>query len=137
MGLAVMTELPLVIINVQRGGPSTGLPTKTEQADLLQAMFGRNGECPVPVVAARSPADCFDVVQEAWRIAVRFMTPVFLLTDGYIANGSEPWQIPDVEVAAARSRSSIPARRTTATCSIPTPATSGWPGPGPCPARRA
>lgn len=95
MGLAVMTELPLLVINVQRGGPSTGLPTKTEQADLMQAMFGRNGECPLPVIAARSPADCFDVVQEAWRIAVRFMTPVMVLTDGYIANGSEPWRIPD------------------------------------------
>ena len=95
MGLAVMTELPLLIINVQRGGPSTGLPTKTEQADLLQAMFGRNGECPMPVLAARSPADCFDVAQEAWRIAVRFMTPVMMLTDGYLANGSEPWRIPD------------------------------------------
>ncbi|HUY88813.1 MAG TPA: 2-oxoacid:acceptor oxidoreductase subunit alpha [Pirellulales bacterium] len=96
MGLAVMTELPLLIVNVQRGGPSTGLPTKTEQADLLQAMFGRNGECPMPVLAACSPADCFDVVQEAWRIAVRFMTPVMVLTDGYLANGSEPWRIPDV-----------------------------------------
>ncbi|HUY36272.1 MAG TPA: 2-oxoacid:acceptor oxidoreductase subunit alpha [Pirellulales bacterium] len=95
MGLAVMTELPLIIINVQRGGPSTGLPTKTEQADLLQAMYGRNGECPMPIIAARSPADCFDVMQEAWRIAVRFMTPVIVLTDGYIANGSEPWRIPD------------------------------------------
>ena len=95
MGLAVMTELPLLIINVQRGGPSTGLPTKTEQADLLQAMYGRNGECPMPVIAARSPADCFDVVQEAWRIAVRFMTPVMVLTDGYLANGSEPWRIPE------------------------------------------
>ena len=97
MGLAVMTELPLVIVNVQRGGPSTGLPTKTEQADLLQALFGRNGECPIPVVAARGPADCFDVAQEAWRIAVRYMTPVLLLSDGYIANGSEPWLIPEVE----------------------------------------
>ncbi len=96
IGLAVMTELPLVIVNVQRGGPSTGLPTKTEQADLLQAVCGRNGECPVPVIAARSPADCFDVAIEAWRIATRFMTPVLLLTDGYIANGSEPWRIPDV-----------------------------------------
>ena len=96
MGLAVMTELPMIVINVQRGGPSTGLPTKTEQADLLQAMFGRNGECPMPVIAARSPADCFDVAQEAWRIAVRYMTPVMLLTDGYIANGSEPWRIPEV-----------------------------------------
>ena len=102
-----MTELPLLIINVQRGGPSTGLPTKTEQADLLQAMFGRNGECPLPVIAARSPADCFDVAQEAWRIATRFMTPVMMLTDGYIANGSEPWRIPDVEDAAAdRSQAS-------------------------------
>lgn len=97
IGLAVMTELPLLIINVQRGGPSTGLPTKTEQADLMQAMFGRNGECPVAVIAARSPADCFDVVQEAWRIATRFMTPVMVLTDGYIANGSEPWLIPDAQ----------------------------------------
>lgn len=94
MGLAVMTELPMVIINVQRGGPSTGLPTKTEQADLYQAVFGRNGECPMPVLAASSPADCFDAAQEAWRIAVRYMTPVMLLTDGYIANGSEPWRIP-------------------------------------------
>jgi 2-oxoglutarate ferredoxin oxidoreductase subunit alpha len=95
MGLAVMLELPLIIVNVQRGGPSTGLPTKTEQSDLFQAIYGRNGECPMPVVAARSPGDCFDVAQEAWRIAVRFMTPVMLLSDGYIANGSEPWMIPD------------------------------------------
>ncbi len=97
IGLAVMTELPLVIINVQRGGPSTGLPTKTEQADLLQALFGRNGECPVPVIAARSPADCFDAAIEAWRIATRHMTPVFLLSDGYIANGAEPWKVPEVD----------------------------------------
>ncbi len=96
IGLAVMTELPVLIINVQRGGPSTGLPTKTEQADLLQAVCGRNGECPVPVLAARSPGDCFDIVQEAWQIAVRYMTPVFVLSDGYLANGSEPWRIPDV-----------------------------------------
>jgi 2-oxoglutarate ferredoxin oxidoreductase subunit alpha len=96
LGLAVMTELPMIVVNVQRGGPSTGLPTKTEQADLFQAMFGRNGECPMPVLAARSPADCFDVAQEAWRLAVRHMTPVFVLSDGYIANGSEPWRIPDV-----------------------------------------
>jgi 2-oxoglutarate ferredoxin oxidoreductase subunit alpha len=95
MGLAVMTELPMVIVNVQRGGPSTGLPTKTEQADLYQAVFGRNGECPMPVLAASSPADCFDAAQEAWRIAARYMTPVMLLTDGYIANGSEPWRIPN------------------------------------------
>lgn len=94
MGLAMMLELPMVIINVQRGGPSTGLPTKTEQADLLQCMFGRNGEAPIPIVACRSPADCFHVALEAWRIAVRFMTPVILLSDGYIANGAEPWRIP-------------------------------------------
>lgn len=96
IGLAVMTELPLVVINVQRGGPSTGLPTKTEQADLMQAMYGRNGECPVPVVAASTPGDCFDAVLEAARIATRYMTPVILLTDGYLANGSEPWMIPVV-----------------------------------------
>ncbi len=94
MGLAVMTELPMIIISVQRGGPSTGLPTKTEQSDLYQAMFGRNGESPMPVVSASSPADCFDAIQEAWRIAVEHMTPVLFLTDGYIANGSEPWRIP-------------------------------------------
>ena len=96
MGLAVIMELPMVIINVQRGGPSTGLPTKTEQSDLLQVMFGRNGECPMPVIASKSPGDCFDVALEAWRIAVRYMTPVMILTDGYIANGSEPWRIPEI-----------------------------------------
>ncbi len=96
IGLAVMTELPLVVVDVQRGGPSTGLPTKTEQADLLQAMFGRNGEAPVPIVAPRSPADCFDAALEAARIAVTYRTPVILLSDGYLANGSEPWQIPEV-----------------------------------------
>ncbi len=97
MGLAVMLELPMIIINIQRGGPSTGLPTKTEQSDLFQAVFGRNGECPMPVIAARSPADCFDLAHEAWRIATRYMTPVMLLSDGYIANGSEPWLIADVD----------------------------------------
>jgi len=96
IGLAVMTELPLVVINVQRGGPSTGLPTKTEQADLLQAMYGRNGEAPVAVLAASSPTDCFYMALEASRIAIKYMTPVILLTDGYIANGSEPWKIPHV-----------------------------------------
>lgn len=96
MGLGMMLELPMIIVNIQRGGPSTGLPTKTEQSDLFQAMYGRNGESPIPVIAARSPSDCFDVAQEAWRIAVRYMTPVILLSDGYIANGSEPWQIPNV-----------------------------------------
>lgn len=93
-GLAVIMELPMVVINVQRGGPSTGLPTKTEQSDLYQALYGRNGECPMPVISASSPGDCFDVAQEAWRLAVRYMTPVMLMTDGYIANGSEPWKIP-------------------------------------------
>jgi len=96
IGLAVMTEMPVVIVNVQRGGPSTGLPTKTEQADLFQAILGRNGECPVPVIAACSPADCFAATIEAFEVATRYMTPVFLLTDGYIANGSEPWMVPDV-----------------------------------------
>ena len=96
IGLAVSLELPLLIIDIQRGGPSTGLPTKTEQSDLLQAMFGRNGEAPVPVIAAQSPGDCFSAAIEAARIALTYRTPVFLLSDGYIANGSEPWQIPDV-----------------------------------------
>ena len=97
IGLAVSLELPLIIVDVQRGGPSTGLPTKTEQADLLQAMFGRNGEAPVPIVAPRSPADCFEVAIEAARIATMYRTPVFILSDGYVANGSEPWRIPDVD----------------------------------------
>lgn len=94
MGLAVMLEIPLVIVNIQRGGPSTGLPTKTEQSDLLQAYYGRNGECPMPVVAASTPSDCFDAVYEAVRIAVQHMTPVIFLSDGYIANGAEPWRFP-------------------------------------------
>jgi 2-oxoglutarate ferredoxin oxidoreductase subunit alpha len=97
IGLAVMTELPVVIVDVQRGGPSTGLPTKTEQADLLQAMFGRNGECPVPVIAACSPSDCFHATVEAFNIATKYMTPVLLLTDGYLANGSEPWKLPEFD----------------------------------------
>lgn len=96
INLAVMTELPLVILDIQRGGPSTGLPTKTEQADLLQAMFGRNGESPVAILAPQSPVDCFDIAYEAVQVATRFMCPVFVLSDGYIANGSEPWKIPDV-----------------------------------------
>ncbi len=95
MGLAIMTELPLVIVNSQRGGPSTGLPTKTEQSDLYQAVYGRNGDAPMPVVAARSPADAFECAIEACRIAVQYMTPVMLLTDGYIANAAEPWKVPD------------------------------------------
>src|SRR5690349_230696 len=96
MGLAVMTELPLVVVNSQRGGPSTGLPTKTEQSDLYQAIYGRNGDSPVPVIAARSPADAFECAIEACRIATRYMTPVMLLTDGYIANAAEPWKVPDM-----------------------------------------
>jgi 2-oxoglutarate ferredoxin oxidoreductase subunit alpha len=96
LGLAMMLELPMLCVNVQRGGPSTGLPTKTEQADLLQAICGRNGECPIPVIAAKSPVDCFYTVLEAWKIATRYMTPVLILTDGYLANGSEPWQLPNV-----------------------------------------
>jgi 2-oxoglutarate ferredoxin oxidoreductase subunit alpha len=95
IGLAVSVELPLIICDIQRAGPSTGMPTKTEQADLLQAMFGRNGESPVPIVAPASPADCFNAAIEAARIAVKYRTPVFLLSDGYLANGSEPWRIPD------------------------------------------
>ena len=97
IGLAVSLELPLLVVDIQRGGPSTGLPTKTEQADLLQAMFGRNGEAPVPIIAPCSPSDCFDAAIEAARIAIEYRTPVFLLSDGYLANGSEPWNVPVVE----------------------------------------
>lgn len=110
LGLAMMLEIPLVIVNVQRGGPSTGLPTKTEQADLLQAVYGRNGEAPIPVIAAASPSDCFAMAYEACRIAIEHMTPVFLLTDGYIANGAEPWKYPksadlaDINVSFAPER---------------------------------
>src|SRR5215212_416230 len=96
LGLAIMTELPLIVVNSQRGGPSTGLPTKTEQSDLYQAVYGRNADSPVPVIAARSPADAFDCAIEAVRIATRYMTPVMLLTDGYIANAAEPWKVPDM-----------------------------------------
>ncbi|WP_240979854.1 2-oxoacid:acceptor oxidoreductase subunit alpha [Streptomyces sp. HNM0574] len=97
IGLAVSLELPLLIVDIQRGGPSTGLPTKTEQADLLQAMYGRNGEAPVPIVAPSTPADCFDAALDAARIALTYRTPVFLLSDGYLANGSEPWRIPETD----------------------------------------
>ena len=97
LGLAVMTELPLVVCDIQRGGPSTGLPTKTEQADLLQALFGRNSEAPIPVIAASTPADCFWIAVEASRIALKYMVPVIVLSDGYLANGAEPWRIPSVE----------------------------------------
>ncbi|MEI7479555.1 MAG: 2-oxoacid:acceptor oxidoreductase subunit alpha, partial [Actinomycetes bacterium] len=95
LGLAVSLELPLVVVNIQRGGPSTGLPTKTEQADLLQAMYGRHGEAPLPIVAAKSPSDCFEAAIEACRIAVKYRTPVILLSDGYLGNGTEPWKLPD------------------------------------------
>jgi 2-oxoglutarate ferredoxin oxidoreductase subunit alpha len=97
VGLAVSLELPLLIVDIQRGGPSTGLPTKTEQSDLLHAMFGRHGEAPVPIVAAKTPSHCFDAAIEAARIALKYRTPVYLLSDGYLANGSEPWRLPDVE----------------------------------------
>ncbi|MDQ2863871.1 MAG: 2-oxoglutarate ferredoxin oxidoreductase subunit alpha, partial [Bacteroidota bacterium] len=95
MGLAVMLEIPLIICNIQRGGPSTGLPTKTEQSDLLQSYFGRNGECPMPIISASTPSDCFEAIYEAVRISVQHMTPVIFLSDGYIANGAEPWRYPE------------------------------------------
>src|SRR4029077_8246902 len=97
MGLAVMVELPLVVADIQRAGPSTGMPTKTEQADLLQVLFGRNSDSPRPVVAPPTPADCFDVAIEAWRIALAYMTPVVYLSDAFLATGSEPWRLPDVD----------------------------------------
>ncbi len=97
MGLAIATELPLVICDIQRGGPSTGLPTKTEQADLLQALFGRNSEAPVPVLAAATPGDCFWIALEASRLALKYMVPVIVLSDGYLANGAEPWKVPAME----------------------------------------
>lgn len=97
MGLAVMLEIPLIIVNVQRGGPSTGLPTKTEQSDLMQAYYGRNGECPMPIIAASTPSDCFETIFEAVRISVEHMTPIIMLSDGYIANGAEPWKFPKAE----------------------------------------
>ena len=110
MGLAFMLEIPLVIVNVQRGGPSTGLPTKTEQADLWQAVHGRNGEAPIPVIAASTPIDCFDMAFEAVQIALEHMTPVILLTDGYIANGSEPWRFPEAKSLPEIKPPFIPAR---------------------------
>src|SRR5437763_5476628 len=97
LGLAVAVEIPLVICDIQRGGPSTDLPTKTEQADLLQALFGRNSEAPVPIVAASTPSDCFWAALEASRIAIKYMVPVIVLSDGYLANGAEPWRIPDAD----------------------------------------
>lgn len=117
LGLAVMLELPMVIVNVQRGGPSTGLPTKTEQSDLMQALYGRNGEAPLPVIAASSPADCFNAALEAAQMAVEYMTPVILLSDGYLANGSEPWRFPkssdlrNISAPYARNGSYLPYQR--------------------------
>ncbi|MBA2417295.1 MAG: 2-oxoacid:acceptor oxidoreductase subunit alpha [Geodermatophilaceae bacterium] len=135
IGLAVSLELPLVICDIQRGGPSTGLPTKTEQTDLLQVMFGRNGEAPVPIVAPQSPGDCFDAAIEAARIALTYRTPVFLLSDGYLANGSEPWSIPDLDglpelapdFAVATDRPFLPYERDPATLARPwaIPGTAG------------
>jgi 2-oxoglutarate ferredoxin oxidoreductase subunit alpha len=116
MGLAIMTELPLVIVNSQRGGPSTGLPTKTEQSDLYQAVYGRNGDAPLPVIAARSPADAFECAIEACRIATQYMTPVMLLTDGYIANAAEPWKVPDVDALEPFPCASSMRRRRAACC---------------------
>ena len=110
MGLAMMLEIPLVIVNIQRGGPSTGLPTKTEQSDLMQAYYGRNGECPMPIIASSTPSDCFDVAIEACRIALEHMTPVILLSDGYIANGAEPWKFPktaDLKPIVVKFKASI------------------------------
>src|SRR6185369_13429988 len=127
IGLAVMTELPLLVIDVQRGGPSTGLPTKTEQADLLQAMFGRNGEAPVPIVAPQSPADCFDAAVEATRIAITYRTPVMLLSDGYLANGSEPWRIPEVTDLPAIDPNFATARNQTVTAKDGTQVEEYWP----------
>ena len=119
LGLAMMLELPLVIVNVQRGGPSTGLPTKTEQADLLQAVYGRNGEAPIPVIAASSPSDCFTMAYEACRIAIEHMTPVFLLSDGYIANGAEPWRYPTSDTLKPINVSFAKERLDTASAYLP------------------
>ena len=120
VGLAVKVELPLIITDIQRAGPSTGMPTKPEQADLLMAMYGRHGESPIPIIAASTPADCFDCAYEAVRIAVKYMTPVILLTDGQLANGAEPWLLPDPRQAAAdQGRVRAPIRR----ASCPTCAT--------------
>ncbi len=141
IGLAISLELPLLVIDIQRGGPSTGLPTKTEASDLMMAMYGRHGESPIPIVAAYSPAQCFHAAIEAARIAFKYRTPVMLLSDGYLANGSEPWLLPDV-VDPARHLDRVRHRhRTTSTrtatstsgrtCATPRP----WPGPGRCPAR--
>ena len=132
VGLAVKTELPLVITDIQRAGPSTGMPTKPEQADLLMAMYGRHGESPIPIIAASTPADCFDCAYEAVRIAVKYMTPVILLTDGQLANGAEPWLVPDVgKLPESRSNSAPIPRASCPICAI----RRHCRGRGRCPAR--
>ena len=140
MGLAVSLELPLILVDVQRGGPSTGLPTKTEQADLLLAMYGRHGEAPLPIVAAHSPSHCFDAAIEAVRIALKYRTPVILLTDGYLANGAEPWLLPDLDAlpdisvpfATEPNHTADDGPSSGRTCAIP----RRWRGRGRSPARR-
>ena len=140
--MAVCLELPLLIVDIQRGGPSTGLPTKTEQSDLLHAMYGRHGEAPVPIVAAMTPSHCFEAAIEAVRIAVTYRTPVFLLSDGYLANGSEPWRLPDVadlpDIAVAFATETNHTDEDGTTSFWPYIRDERpWPGPGPSPAPRA
>ena len=141
ISLAVSLELPLLIIDIQRGGPSTGLPTKTEAADLNMALYGRHAEAPLPVVAAYSPSHCFEVAIEAARLALKYRTPVILLSDGYLANGSEPWKLPDVDTlpdisVAVRHRAQPRARRRHArVLALPARSRARWPARGPCPAR--
>ena len=133
VGLAIALELPLVILDIQRAGPSTGMPTKPEQADLLMVLFGRNGESPVPVVAASTPSQCFDAAIEAARIALKYRTPVYLLSDAYLANGSEPWLIPDVDDAARHLddvRRGRATGRSSRTCATPTTLARPWAIPG-------
>ncbi len=131
LGLAVSAELPLVVLNVQRGGPSTGLPTKTEQADLMQAIHGRNGECPIPVLAAATPSDCFAMMMESFRIALKYMTPVILLTDGYLANGSEPWRLPEQdELPHIEARFAVPSEGFHPFLRDPDTLARIWPLPG-------
>ena len=135
VGLAVMLELPMLIIDVQRAGPSTGMPTKTEQSDLLMALYGRHGESPLPIVCATTPAQCFDATLEAARIAIRYRTPVILLTDLFLANSSEPWLLPDVEDAAG-DRPALRDARTAAAPFQPYAATPTARGRGRCRGRR-
>ena len=134
IALAVMAELPIVVFDIQRGGPSTGLPTKTEQADLMQALYGRNSECPVVVIAPATPGDCFFVAYEAIRIAVKYMVPVIVLSDGYLANGAEPWLIPDPKNLPDITSASAPSRRGSSPTRGRRPR---WRGRGSARARRA